>query len=110
MTSIQTAARVTHWQGSEHPTFSNITRLMKKESLRPYMWENKPNYRYGIRSHGFDKVMFVLEGTLEITLPDTNRQLTLRSGDRIDVPAGIRYGAIVGIKGVKCIEAAVARR
>jgi hypothetical protein len=36
--------------------------------------------------------------------------MILRAGDRIDVPAGTRHGTIVGTNGVKCVEAAVARR
>lgn len=106
----QTSVRLTRWHGSQHPTFSNITREMKKEGLRPYVWSNMPNHRYGVRSHGFDKVLYVVEGTVEITLPDMNQRMTLRPGDRIDVPAGIRHGTIVGTSGAKCVEAAVARR
>jgi quercetin dioxygenase-like cupin family protein len=106
----QTNVRLTRWHGSQHPTFSTITREMKKEGLRPYMWTNMPNNRYGVRSHGYDKVLYVIEGTLEITLPDTNQRMTLRAGDRIDVPAGVRHGTIVGTSGAKCVEAAVARR
>ncbi len=110
MSIRNTSVRVTRWQGSQHPTFSTITRQMKKEGLRPYMWVNMPNHRYGVRSHGYDKVLYVIEGTLEITLPDANQRMTLRAGDRLDVPAGVRHGTIVGVGGAKCVEAAVARR
>jgi len=47
--------------GSQHPTFSTITRDMKKEGLRPYMWVNMPNHRYAVRSHGYDKVLYVMK-------------------------------------------------
>jgi len=81
---------------------------MKKEGLRPYMWDNTPNFRYGIRSHGYDKVLYVVEGSLEITLPDSNQRMRLKPGDRVDIPAGVRHGAIVGSSGAKCVEAALA--
>ncbi len=106
----QTSVRLTRWHGSQHPTFSTITREMKKEGLRPYMWVNMPNHRYAVRSHGYDKVLYVIEGTVEITLPDVNQRMSLRPGDRIDVPAGVRHGTIIGATGAKCVEAAVARR
>ncbi|MBL8161434.1 MAG: cupin domain-containing protein [Anaerolineae bacterium] len=109
MPTKQSAVRVTRWHGAEHPTFSAITRQMKKEGMRPYMWENMPNQRYGVRSHGYDKVLYVVEGAIEITLPDSNQRMTLRPGDRLDVPAGVRHGTIVGASGAKCVEAAVAR-
>jgi len=106
----QSSVRVTRWHGSQHPTFSAITRDMKKEGLRPYMWVNAPNHRYGVRTHGYDKVLYVVEGTVEISLPDSNQRMNLRAGDRVDIPAGVRHGTIVGSNGAKCVEAAVARQ
>ncbi len=110
MSIVQKDVKVTRWRGSEHPTFSNITRQMKKEGLRPYMWTNMANHRYGIRSHGYDKVLYVVDGSIELSFPDLGQQLLMRSGDRVDVPAGVRHGTIVGNKGACCVEAAVARR
>jgi quercetin dioxygenase-like cupin family protein len=105
----QSVVRVIRWSGGQHPTLSGITREMKKQGLRPFMWDNAPNHRYAVRSHGYDKVLYVIEGTLEITLPDSNQRMRLRSGDRIDIPAGVRHGTIVGSSGVKCVEAALSR-
>jgi quercetin dioxygenase-like cupin family protein len=106
----QSSVRLTRWHGSQHPSMSVITREMKKEGLRPYMWENMPNHRYAVRTHGYDKVLYVIEGSIEVTLPDLNQRMTLRPGDRVDIPAGIRHGTNVGLSGAKCAEAAVARR
>ncbi|MBC7812820.1 MAG: cupin domain-containing protein [Burkholderiales bacterium] len=106
----QSVVRVVRWTGGQHPTLSGITRDMKKQGLRPFMWDNAPNHRYAVRSHGYDKVLYVIEGNLEITLPDSNQRMRLRSGDRIDIPAGVRHGTIVGSSGVKCVEAALSRR
>jgi quercetin dioxygenase-like cupin family protein len=105
----QTEIRVTRWSGGQNPTMSGITRLMQKEGLRPYLWENAPNYRYPVRSHGFSKIMYVVEGALEVSFPDTRQSVRLRAGDRIDIPAGIHHALIVGNSGAKCVEAASAR-
>ncbi|MCK6578598.1 MAG: cupin [Anaerolineae bacterium] len=105
----QDAVRVVRWTGGQHPTLSNITRQMQHEGLRPYAWDNRPNYRYAVRSHGFSKIMYVVDGMLEITLPDSNQRVRLRAGDRIEIPAGIRHGAIIGSSGAKCVEAAAQR-
>ena len=102
--------QLTRWSGGQHPTLSAITRMMKQQGLRPYMWMNTPNHRYAVRSHGYDKVTYVIEGMVEITLPDSNQAMRLRAGDRVDIPAGIRHGTIVGTSGAKCVEASVARR
>ncbi|KXK16202.1 MAG: cupin [Chloroflexi bacterium OLB15] len=103
----QQTVRVTRWTGGQHPTISIISRMMQKEGLRPYVWENTPNYRYAVRSHGYNKVMFLIEGQLEITFPDSNQKVKMRAGDRLDIPAGVRHGAIVGMGGAKCVEAAL---
>ncbi len=102
--------RIKRWSGGQHPTLSVITRQMKQEGLRPYMWTNSPNHRYAVRSHGYDKIMYVVEGTVEVILPDSNQRVLLRAGDRTEIPAGVRHGAIVGKSGAKCVEASVARR
>jgi len=107
-TTEQTTIRVTRWSGGEHPTLSSITRAMKKENLRPYMWMNMANHRYAVRSHNYLKVLYVVEGSVDVILPDSNQQVKLRSGDRIDIPAGVRHGTNVGGGGAKCVEAAIA--
>lgn len=108
-TKKQGKVTVVRWQGSQHPTASAIIRLMREEALRPYEWDNIPNYRYAVRSHNYNKVLYVLDGNLEITLPDDNQRISLKVGDRIDIPAGVRHGTIVGGKGARCVEASTRR-
>jgi mannose-6-phosphate isomerase-like protein (cupin superfamily) len=110
MAKVETQVQLRRWQGGQHPTLSTITRIMQQDGLRPYMWMNQSNYRHAVRSHGYNKVLFVIDGTLEVTLPDSNQSVRLRSGDRIDIPAGVRHGVIVGSGGVKCVEASVNQR
>jgi hypothetical protein len=108
MSIEQAGVRVTRWSGPQNPSMSAITKLMQAEGLRPYMWMNMPNHRYGVRSHGYKKVLFVLEGMIEIQLPDSNQQVRLRAGDRIDIAPYVRHNTIVGQNGAKCVEAAAA--
>lgn len=96
--------RVTRWRGGQHPTLDKITRQMRDEGLRPYIWSNIPNFRYPVRSHGYDKTLYCIQGSLEIIFPATKQRITLRSGDRIDLPRGVHYGAIIGASGVQCAE------
>jgi len=102
--NVQTVA-ITRWKGSQHPSMRNIIGQMKEEKLIPYMWSNMPNHRYAIRSHNYDKVLYVIDGVVEVTLPDSNQRVNLKAGDRIDIPAGVRHGTIVGRTGAKCVEA-----
>jgi mannose-6-phosphate isomerase-like protein (cupin superfamily) len=96
--------KVTRWRGGQHPTIDNITRQMKQEGLRPYVWSDDSNYRYPVRSHGYDKTLYCLRGSLEIILSTNKQRIVLRSGDRIDVPRGVRHAAIIGPAGAQCIE------
>ncbi len=102
----QATVNVIRWSGAQHPSITNVTHMMRKDGLRPYMWMNMPNHRYGIRSHGYNKVLYVIDGLVEITLPDSNQKFRLRAGDRVEIPAGVRHGTIVGNSGAKCVEAA----
>ncbi|MBC8170226.1 MAG: cupin domain-containing protein [Anaerolineae bacterium] len=106
----QTTVRIKRWEGSHHPTMAKITQLMQADGLRPYMWTNMPNHRYAVRSHGFHKVLYVIEGNLELILPDSNERVKMRAGDRAEIPAGVRHGTIVGTSGAKCVEASLNRR
>lgn len=109
MATQQTPVRLTRWTGGQHPTLSIITRQMQKEGLRPFQWENTPNSRYAVRSHGYSKIVYVIDGSLEVTFPDSNQLVTLKNGDRIEIPTGIRHGINVGKNGAKCVEAALPR-
>jgi mannose-6-phosphate isomerase-like protein (cupin superfamily) len=103
----QQTVRVIRWTGGQHPTISIISRMMQKEGLRPYVWENTPNYRYAPRTHGYNKVLYVVDGVLEVSFPDNNQRVKLRAGDRLEIPSGVRHSAIVGMNGARCVEAAL---
>jgi len=105
----EAAVAVTRWQGSAHPSMSNIMRIMKDEGLRPYTWSNLANHRYGIRTHNYDKSLFVVDGTLEVHLPDNNQIVRLKNGDHIWIPASTRHMMVVGATGAKCVEASIRR-
>ncbi|MFZ4814117.1 MAG: cupin domain-containing protein [Phototrophicaceae bacterium] len=107
MTTEQALVKITSWQGSQHPTLSNVTRLMHQQGLRPYKWQAAPNQRHPIRSHGYTKILYVIDGTVEITLPDNNQSIKLRAGERIDIPAKIRHSSVIGANGALCLEAAI---
>jgi hypothetical protein len=41
-----------------------------------------------------------------ITFHTADEDLPLSTGDRLDLPAGVRHAATVGSAGVRCVEAA----
>lgn len=96
---------VRRWTYPSPPSSTSITRLMADEGMRPFTWQNTPNRVFNVRSHGYDKVLWVVSGTLDLIAPDENRVYTLRAGDRADIPAGVRHGIKVSQVGVTCYEA-----
>jgi uncharacterized protein YjlB len=99
------APLVTPWADSAVPTQSELRRLMADEGLSPYSWSNGPFDVYAAHSHSYNKVIYVVQGSITFGLPELGNQLTLKAGDRLDLPAGVIHDAHVGAEGVICLEA-----
>jgi uncharacterized protein YjlB len=96
---------VTPWTDSSQPTQSTLWRMMVDQGLDPYSWSNGPHDMYAAHSHSYNKVIYVAEGSITFGLPELGEQLTLKAGDRLDLPAGVVHDAVVGSQGVVCLEA-----
>lgn len=96
--------RLTPWAGPAAPTQSTLWRLMTDEGLHPYSWSNGPSDTYSAHSHSYNKVIYVVEGSITFGLPQFGKHLTLKAGDRLDLPAGVVHDARVGAEGVLCLE------
>src|SRR5215467_4317424 len=96
---------VTPWDDSATPTQSSLWKLMKDEGLNPYSWSNGPFDIYSAHSHSYNKVIYVVQGSITFGLPELEKQLALKAGDRLDLSAGTVHDAQVGAQGVVCLEA-----
>jgi quercetin dioxygenase-like cupin family protein len=96
---------VTPWAESSPPTESTLRRLCEEQNLNPYQWSNGPHDTYGAHSHTYDKVIYVVRGSITFGLPELGRKLDMKEGDRLDLPAGTVHDALVGAHGVVCLEA-----
>ena len=76
------------------------------ESLSPHRWSNGPGDVYAPHTHAYHKVLYCLRGSIVFTLTDTSEQYELRPGDRLDIEPHTPHSAVVGDRGVTCIEAA----
>jgi quercetin dioxygenase-like cupin family protein len=74
------------------------------ERASGYEWSNGPGDRYGAHRHDYDKVLVCLDGAITFDLAEAGRSVTLRAGDRLDLPAGTEHAAVVGGAGVRCHE------
>jgi uncharacterized protein YjlB len=96
---------VTPWADAVPPTQSTLWRLMADEGLSPYSWSNGLHDTYSAHVHSYNKVIYVVQGSITFGLPELGQKLTLKAGDRLDLPAGTVHDAIVGAQGVVCLEA-----
>lgn len=77
---------------------------MQSEGVPYYRWSNSPGDVYPPHDHPYHKVIYVLQGSITFGLPDTDERITLNAGDRLDLPSGIAHNAVVGRRGVVCLE------
>ncbi|MEO8284882.1 MAG: cupin [Chloroflexota bacterium] len=111
--SKETAVAFTPWHGAAAPTEAAILSLLEAEGLNAYRWSNSPGDRYSAHKHTYDKVIYVVSGSITFGLPNAGDSIVMYAGDskvmyagdRLDLPAGVTHGATVGRAGVTCLEA-----
>lgn len=103
---------ITRWNQPEPPTEDELRLLYREEGLTPYAWGNDPGDFYAPHSHSYDKVLYVVSGSITWFLPQavsaaspSGQQIDAFPGDRIDLPRGTVHAALVGPHGVVCLEA-----
>ncbi len=99
------APLVTPWADPVAPTESMLWQLMTDQGLNPYSWSNGPHDVYSPHLHPYNKVIYVVQGSITFGLPESGKYFTLQADDRIDLPAGVVHEALVGAWGVICLEA-----
>lgn len=96
---------VIRWSDETEPDEPLLRSMLADEDLHPYVWTNGPGDVYGAHSHSYHKVIYVVHGSITFGLPDSGDKVTLNSGDRLELPAGVTHNAVVGQQGVACLEA-----
>lgn len=105
MASSKHGVTVTQWTEAEPPTEGAIQRKLRAERLNAYGWGNGPGDLYCAHSHSYNKVIYVVRGSIVFGLPEFGERLSLSAGDRLYLPAGTTHNAEVGSDGVYCLEA-----
>jgi len=96
--------RVTPWEAASPPTEELLLRIMTEQRLDPFLWSNRPQDIYSAHRHNYNKVIYVVSGSITFGLPMLKRQVTLNPGDRLDLLANTVHDAHVGPNGVICLE------
>lgn len=77
---------------------------LSAEASGCYSWSNGPGDRYAPHSHGYEKVLYCVEGSIRFQLESGGGTLDLEAGDRMVLPPGTVHSAVVGPQGCTCIE------
>ncbi len=96
--------KVTPWMGEIPPTEEKLRHLLGEQNLKAYQWSNEPHDILTSHTHGYHKVLYVVSGSIKFDFPTLSQNLTAKTGDRLDLPSGIRHNAVVGPSGVTCLE------
>jgi quercetin dioxygenase-like cupin family protein len=97
--------KITAWGNPQLPSESDLRQVYRQEGLSPYAWSNEPGDFYPAHSHAYNKVLYVVRGSITWILPEMGREIETLPGDRIDLLAGVQHAAQVGRLGVTCLEA-----
>ena len=81
----QTSIEVVKWTDDTVPDEPALREILSAEGLHPYRWSNSPGDVYGTHSHTFQKVIYVVRGSITFGLPDTGEQVELFPGDRLNL-------------------------
>ena len=96
--------RFVPWEAANSPTEELLLRIMVGQQLNPSSWSNAPHDIYSAHKHDYNKVIYVVSGSITFGLPVLKKQITLNAGDRLEIPAGTVHDAHVGPNGVVCLE------
>jgi quercetin dioxygenase-like cupin family protein len=77
---------------------------LRSEASGCYSWSNGAGDRYAPHSHSYEKILYCVDGSITFALEDEGKELELKQGDRMVLPAGTVHSAIVGPAGCTCIE------
>jgi quercetin dioxygenase-like cupin family protein len=80
-----------------------MTRL-RGEASGCYSWSNGPGDKYAPHRHGYEKVLYCVDGSITFVLEAAGKRLELTPGERMVLPAGTVHAAEVGPHGCTCIE------
>jgi quercetin dioxygenase-like cupin family protein len=85
---------------------ADLEALFRSEHLSPGWWSNGPGDTYAPHSHRYHKVLYCLHGGIAFRIEPSGPEYELAPGDRLDIPPGTSHSAVVGPKGVTCVESA----
>lgn len=83
---------------------AEVIAFFTSRGIEPSRWTNDPETLHPAHVHDYRKILFCIEGEVTFSFPGLDSEYTLRPGDRLIIPTGLRHSALVRSQGVTCIE------
>lgn len=96
---------IRHWSGGAGLTRTSIQSVLHMQGFEPHVWLGRRGDIYPLNTVPYHRIIWVAEGTLQVHLPEWERQLHLKRGDRLDLPAGTPHKTVVCSDKLICVEA-----
>ena len=80
-----------------------IAAQLEQEGYVLLTWSNAPNFSYASHAHVYNKVIVVLAGSIRFEIVGAEPH-ELNVGDQLRLAAGMVHSALVGPRGVTCLE------
>lgn len=99
--------RVTKWYEDGKPSEKDVISKLEEEGFKTSTWSNDPGTTKDPETSDSDRIICVVDGMVRFTLPDSGEEyIDVMPGDRLELPAGVKHGMMVGPAGVKAVEGA----
>lgn len=96
--------KITPWPEETPPAEEELREFLAHQEMKVYRWSSEPEDVLSGHTHGYHKILYVVEGSIKFDFPVRHKTINLKVGDRLDLPAGTRHSAVVGPEGVTCLE------
>lgn len=87
--------QVTRWNKETAPSLEALRGALTGEGLSVSEWTDPSGTVYPVHTHEYPEVRVVVRGHLRIGLPDSNEEIVLGPGDRLDLPENVPHWADV---------------
>jgi quercetin dioxygenase-like cupin family protein len=96
--------KMTPWTEDTPPTEEELHEFLTGQELHVFRWVSPPQGVFDGHTHGYHKILYVVTGSIKFEFPTKHKTITLRPGDRLDLPAGLRHSAVAGGETTICLE------
>lgn len=83
--------RLTRWSKEAAPSVESLRASLAADGFQVSEWADLPGTVYPLRTHDHLEVRWVVRGRLRVGMPESGEEVTLESGDRLELEQNVPY-------------------